>query len=285
MKRTSVLIASAVTVLVCGACAPRAGTAPAAPLTAAAVDLVTDSGTRPGRKVLTATAEEEVTRRCMAGWGEPYRPYVPPLATGDDEHRLIDLPKRRARGYELSRPAEQPAAVPGTDRASYHQALFGDSARDLTLTLPDRSTLSFPSTGCIAQARAALYSDVLRWARVDSVPQILGNRLRGQVSSDPSLAAATHRWADCMRSNGFPYASPAAAREAAGVPAREVAIAVADGECDLRAHLTGTELALRRRAAAGLPADDRRELNELAVIDCAATTAAAGILIRPVPPC
>ncbi|MFG1913275.1 hypothetical protein [Micromonospora sp. NPDC048898] len=276
-----------VVVLVSGACAPGPGTTPppADALTEQAVDLVTDSGAQPARRLFTTAAEEEVTRRCMAALGETYRPYVPPLAAGDDEHRLVDLPKRRSRGYEFTSPVNPPSVGPDAKRPAFQKALFGDGSRDLGLTLPDASVVSFPSSGCVAQGRAAVYTDVVRWARVDSIPQVIGNRLRDQVSGSPELAAATRRWASCMRSKGLPYARPAAAREAAGVPAREVTIAVADGECDLQAHLTGTELALRRQAATRLPAADRRELNDLASTACTAAKEAAHILIRPVPTC
>jgi hypothetical protein len=110
------------------------------------------------------------------------------------------------------------------------------------------------------------------------------------------LAAATSRWAGCMRSAGSPYATPDAARAAVGTAytkqgltgrtrTQEIAIAVADGECDLWVHLSGTELALRRSAAADLPTHQRRELNDLAAIGCTATQSAARILHRPASLC
>jgi hypothetical protein len=271
-------------VLVCGACTPHTSTTPARGphLTGAAVDLLTGSGDYPARKHVLDTAEEQLNKRCMTARGQAYQPFVPPLVAGSDEERALDLPRRRVEGYGLAPGASPPpSAAPNADRPQYQQALFGDDRHQQGLQLPSGAVLSYPTAGCLAESRAALYGDVVRWARTVSIPQIFDNDLRSQVKNAPELAEANSRWASCIATAGHPYPTSEAAVNdistayqqhgpTAELRNREIAIATIDGECALRAHKPRTELELRRAKAASLPVDQRRELNELAALHCAA---------------
>jgi hypothetical protein len=271
-------------VLVCGACAPHTSTTPdrGPHLTPVAVDLLTGSGDYPARKHVLDTAEEQLDERCMTARGQTYQPFVPPLVAGSDEERALDLPRRRAEGYGLAPGASPPPSpAPNADRPQYQRALFGDDRHQQGLRLPSGAVLSYPTDGCLAESRATLYGDIVRWARTVSVPQVFDNDLRSQVKNAPELAEANARWASCVTAAGYRYPTSEAAVDdvstaylqqgpTAELRKREIAIATTDGECALRAHKPRTELELRRAKARSLPADQRRELNELAAFHCTA---------------
>ncbi|MGC5330399.1 hypothetical protein [Micromonospora sp. DT62] len=277
-------VAVGLLVLVCGsACTPQAGTTgrQESALGVDALDLLTGSGGHPARRRVLELAEEKLVERCMAARGQVYWPVTPPPVDGSDEERAVDLPRRRAKGFGLAEASRPPRAGPNDRQPAFQFALFGDTRRYEKLELPNGSVLSYPTVGCVAESRAALYGDARRWARVDGVPQVLDNALREQVGKAPELARARARWLSCMAGAGYPYPDPEGAAEdlsrayrqdgdSASLRRREIAVATADGECALRAHVPATELALRRDGARSLPAARRRELNDLGAVHCAA---------------
>lgn len=276
-------VATGLLVFACGACAPNADTAPdRAPLNTVALDLLTMSGGYPGRKHVLDLAEENLVEQCMAMHGQVYQPFAPPLLAGSDEERIVDLPRRRTEGYGLA-PGQPipPRVAPNADQPEYQRALFGDDQHRQELRLPNGAVHSYPTTGCVAESRATLYGDTMRWARAVSVPQIFDNYLRAQTRDASELTRAIANWASCMVTAGYPYPNPEAAinemstayRLHGPTPdlrSREIAVAVADGTCALRAHLPATDLQLRRGRAESLTTDQRRDLNEIADIHCAA---------------
>jgi hypothetical protein len=286
-------------VLACCAWSLQASTDPdrGSTLNAVALDLLTESGSYPARRHVLAAAEEQLVKRCMSERGHVYWPFVPPLATGSDEERIVDLPRRRTQGYGLAASdARPPRAGPDQYQPAYLRATFGDDRHRQELRLPDGTLTSHPTAGCVAESRAALYGDALRWARVSSIPQILDSDLRFQVRNAPRLAAARTRWAACMAAAGHPYSDPETARNALstayqqrgsspGLRRREITIATADGECALLTDVVATELELRRTRAQSLRAGQRQELNELATVHCAAYRAAADVVGRNASDC
>jgi hypothetical protein len=286
-------------VLACGACASRASTPTGVDpqLDTAAVELVTASGDYPARARLLRLAEEELVRRCMSEQGQTYWPVVPAPLAGSDDERSVDLAGRRVHGYGLTdRPAAPPHVGPDEGKPEFERALFGDTDHYRQLRLPDGAELSYPTTGCVAEARAALYGDDTRWARTDAIPQVLGNALRAAPES-PALTGAKSRWATCMAAAGYPYADERAAIDAltaakrttptSVLRTREIAVAVADGQCALQAHVPSTELASLRSHARSLPAAQRREIVELTAVHCAATDRARSVMgpAATFPPC
>ncbi|WP_327048913.1 hypothetical protein OG320_14105 [Microbispora sp. NBC_01189] len=290
-------VAAGLALLACGACASQASgvTDPGPRLGVAALDLVTASGGFPARARVLTLAEERLVQECMARRGHTYWPITPEPVTGSDEQRTVDLPGRRAHGYGLAVKQPGPPRVgPDEDKPPFQRAMFGDRKREGQLRLPNGSTLSFPTSGCVPEARATLYGDQLLWARVDAVPQVVRTTLRAE---GPELTKARAQWAACMATAGYRYtdsraavADLAAAYQRENTPAlraREIAVATADGECALRAHVPSTESALRRAQAQRLPAAERREISELAEAHCAAYRRAEGVLgtSTAAPPC
>ncbi len=277
-------VAVGLAVLVCGsACAPQAGTTGVqeSRLSADALDLLTTSGDYPARKRVLDIAEEKLVERCMAARGQIYWPNTSPPIIASDEERTVDLPRRRAEGFGLTGGSKPPRAGPNDTQPGFQAALFGEIRHYQDLKLPNGNVLSYPASGCVAESRAALYSDVRRWARVDAIPQVVGNKLRAQTNDAPELAEVRSRWVSCMAAAGYPYPNPEAAvddlssayqkqGDSAALRRREIAVASADGECALRAHVPSAELALRRARAYSLPATQQRELTDLGAMHCAA---------------
>jgi hypothetical protein len=271
-------------VFACGACMPHANTTSgrATSLSSVALDLLTMSGSYPTRKRVLDLAEEKLVEQCMAGHGQIYQSFVPSLLVGSDEERIVDLPRRRTEGYGLAPGQPTPPHVaPNADQPEYQRALFGDDQHRQELRLPNGAVHSYPTTGCVAESRATLYGDTVRWARVVSVPQVYDNYLRAQTRDASELASAITDWASCMAAAGYPHPNPEAASNdisaayrlngpSPDLRRREIAVAVSDGTCALRVHLPATDLQLRRGRAEFLPADQRRDLNEIADLHCAA---------------
>jgi hypothetical protein len=270
--------------LVCGACSPHTSTTSDQDplLDVIALDLVTDSGGYPARKHVLDLAEEELVKQCMTARGHIYQPFVPPLLAGSDEERMVDLPRRRTEGYGLA-PDQPPPPnpAPNANEPDYQQALFGDDQHHQEHSLPNGSRHSYPTTGCVAESRAALYGDTQRWARTVMNPQIYNNTILARVENAPELRDATARWASCMAAAGHHHITPEAARNATvaaydrhgstqPVRQQEITTAVADGECALSADVPLTELRLRRAGTQTLPADQRLDIAELATVHCAA---------------
>jgi hypothetical protein len=291
-------VAIGLVVLACSGCTQASTIPDQAPhLTSAAVDLLTTSGDYPARKHVLDAAEEQLVERCMNQRGHAYQPFVPPLVAGSDEKRMVDLPRRRAEGYGLaSGESPPPSTAPDADQPRYQQALFGDDQHYQGLRLPNGSVHYYPTTGCVAESRAALYGDVLDWARTVSIPQTYDNDLRSQVKNSPELAEANSRWVSCMAASGYHYSSPNAAINDVSATYqlhgpkpdlrnREVAVATADGECELRTHLLLIELELRRAKAQSLTAGQRRDVAELASLHCAAYHKARRIVSGGAPEC
>ena len=172
----------------------------------------------------------------MAKNGLAYPIETQPLDTRTDEERAIDLDSRRLDGYglyhsrtrthtsektgqdgdfptELDRYVSQ---LPENDRVIYRRALFGGNREYSAIRLPDGSTTSFPTKGCVAEARAALFGDVVLWARVAYIPQTFNNILTKRVTDDPDYAATIDKRRACMAKQGYQFASPEDAAKQVG---------------------------------------------------------------------
>src|SRR5690606_31617350 len=139
-------------------------------LSSAAVDLATASGGYPDRARVLRAAEEQLVEQCMRDRGQVYWPVVPALLPGSDEERIVDLPTRQAEGYGLASDDRPPSVGPSEGQPEFQRALFGDDQRHEELSLPNGTILSYPTSGCVADARAAIFGDNRSWARVDAIP-------------------------------------------------------------------------------------------------------------------
>src|SRR5690606_7303613 len=117
---------------------------------------------------------------------------------------------------------------PSEGQPEFQRALFGDDQRHEELSLPNGTILSYPTSGCVADARAAIFGDNRSWARVDAIPQLVNNTLRERVQESAELADVTSQWSTCMAEAGYHYASPeAAVADLVGrvEPGHEIAVA------------------------------------------------------------
>ncbi|MFI9407157.1 hypothetical protein [Nocardia sp. NPDC052316] len=253
-------------------------------LSPTALDLVTFSGTWPATQRVLDDALTQLNRRCLAeqGFDYPVEPSAPPPAV--DDEATIDLPGRRSNGYGLTAsgvpPAQQTTAtdsyidnLPPERQYRFRTALFGPPDTERVVDLPDGSRITVPGRGCEAQSRTRLAGDVTRWAQLTYVPEYFYNRMAAQLSAVPGFQDALTAWRSCMTAKGFEYQSPDHAWQTfksekaigtADFRQREIATAVADGECAAETRLPAATLAARRELATIMPPADRQMLHELA---------------------
>ncbi|MEV4416708.1 hypothetical protein [Catellatospora sp. NPDC049609] len=291
----------AATLAGCGTTQPAGGSPPAAPavpieLDAAALDLVTWSGTFPAGHHLVLRAMAKVTADCMRTHGFTWTPYAaePPL-DGTDEQRTLDLERRRRDGYGLWRTdgdgaQEPPSADPAADEPRYQQALNGDPARTGSLDVPGLGTITYALDGCTARGYATVFGDITTWARVAYLPQGINRTAARTAAAHPRHGEALAAWSRCMAGHGHRYATPDDIRVALGTAYRqsggraedrreaEVALAVQDARCDQQVRLTATELELRREAVRALAVDQRAEIARLSAGFTAAVARARSLL-------
>lgn len=264
----------------CGSPRPKS-TAPASPEPAAAIDMITGSGTFPARRHLFDKATDTVTDQCVRAAGVPWssRPAEPPAAS--DEDRILDLPGRRLHGYGIA-DAGNPDDPADSPRVA--SLLVGSPPRYGTLTIPGMAKYTFPVTGCLAEGRAAVAGDVSTWARISYLPAEIGRRLGRAVAADPRYLAAQRRWRQCMADRDLPYATPDDLRthlaRTRAPRAEEIRLAVQDAQCDHDVRLSLTGLALRRAAAATLDPGLRTEMARLSAAFDAAVGRAQALLSR-----
>ncbi|WDZ87833.1 hypothetical protein [Micromonospora cathayae] len=255
------------------------------------VDLATRSGSWPATQDTLEAAVEAATRKCLAAQGFTPPPAPPPAQpVPEDEAASIKLADRRANGYglapDLSDAGDAPSTLApsdpyhdrlsATDQRRYRAALFGSSTLGVRVDLGAGRHVVVPKQGCLAESRRALAGDVTTWARLTYLPQTVDDRLADRASTAPGYLAVLAEWRTCMAGRGHPHPTPRAARDAiraaydtvragdrAELRRREIAVAVADGECATRVHLPAAELTARRGLVATLPPEERRTLTAL----------------------
>lgn len=254
----------------------------------AAFDLLTRTGSYDRVNGALVAAEHRLIAECMAQRGRSYLPQDRAPATPDST-----VEGRRAGGYGLYEQftgAKQDVTandahvgeLAPADQDAYEKALVGTDEERRAIKLSNGGTVSFGGGGCQAEAQRTLYGDVVEWARITYVPQALHLTMAKQVEQDPQYLAALREWAKCMSGKGFQVASPEAAqdelKDAYGrqgasqeLRAKEIATAVADGECAEQGGIPDLVLSIKRRLVSELPEVDRADLERVA----AAWTAAA----------
>jgi hypothetical protein len=259
-------------------------------LTGVELDLLTRSGSFTRSNVDLANAESKLISACMKAKGFRYRAEVSALVAESDEERSLNMKERRARGYGLASQygsdketagvATNDAYVAGLSKKNadaYMKALRGDATDFREMRFGGGRNITFSARGCEAKSRTSLYGSLDDWVSVAYFPQNLNSELSPRVEKSPKYRRAMDDWRTCMRGKGYTYASPdtaydqlKAAYRAKGVTTalrdREIAVAVADGDCGAEVHVPSTVLALRRDHAQTLPTTDKLQLRRLTAI-------------------
>ncbi|MGI5242290.1 hypothetical protein [Dactylosporangium sp. CA-139066] len=135
-------------------------------------------------------------------------------------------------------------------RLRYDETFFGAGDDTTSADTADGLRYTTSRTGCLADARRALYGDLDRWVALDVWASDLDAQIVPVVRADPAYRAALDVWRGCMSGHGFDLADPDAARAAALAHYRaatpgdaqeyERQLAVADAGCSQRSGLRAT---------------------------------------------
>lgn len=248
-------------------------------------DLLTQTGSYDRVNQVLSSAEHRLVAECMTGRGLRYLPQTQAPPTPD-----ASLAGRRAHGYGLDEPStalpDNDAYVqtlPDAEQFDYQRALEGTDEERRAIRLSNGGTVSFAGGGCQAEAQRELYGDVIEWARITYVPQALHLKMADQVKADSGYRKAIDDWAKCMAGRGFAATSPEAVQDelknlyatqgpSAQLREKEIATAVADGECAEQLRIPELVQDIKKRLVDELPEIDRQDLHRVAQ---AWTTAAA----------
>ncbi|MGP3983086.1 hypothetical protein ACTWQI_18990 [Streptomyces sp. KR80] len=272
-------------------------------LSTSAVDLATHSGTWPATQRTLQSALDELVRACLKkkGFGFPADD-VEALTPPEDEAAAIDLAGRRKTGYGISvnstESTENSAELPPVDRyyatlskpeqRRFDEALAGPPDRRRKVSGTGWGDVLVPEEGCEAEGRRQLAGDGVLWARITYVPEKFGNQLADRVAKEPEYTRVVTTWRSCMKARGHPYEDPDGIRPrlekefrttgpTEAFRKREIAVAVADGECALRAHIPSVSLEVQRGLVTTLTHREQRTLAELAAYRDAAVERARKI--------
>ncbi|MFE3032918.1 hypothetical protein ACFXKY_14890 [Streptomyces canus] len=254
------------------------GSGPKPSVNAAMTDVATRSGRWPTGAGLLQAAFDHLDRTCLgkAGFHMPTLPRAP-QPSPDNEAEVVNLSGREHYGYGIATPRDSSTGAQGAnayvsalsnkDKRRFIDAQFGPRAPRTAVNLHGKSTATVPAGGCVAAARRELAGNVQTWAKIDYIPQQLDDQVSRAAEQDPSYQAALDRWRACMTRRGYVYTSPEAAAKsmqdehAQGATGsvfqhREIAVAVADGRCEIRTHLPSEVLRIRRQHVAQLATGD-----------------------------
>ncbi|MFE4627451.1 hypothetical protein [Streptomyces mirabilis] len=254
------------------------------PATSEAVDLATRSGGWPKTEEELQNAANRLDERCLreAGFAVPTAPAVR-LPAPEDEKAAIALGQRSNLGYGIATPAHESTAsavetyvqtLSHPEQIRYRAAQFGSGAPRTTIVLIPPAKVQVADGGCVATGRRSLAGDLRTWARLDYIPDQLDSQLSAQAMKVPRYKAALASWRACLKARSFDFPSPEAAQTALRkeyarigpsrrFKRREIAVAVADGECAQKAHLPTVLLAARRSLVEHLPSSELSSLRSL----------------------
>lgn len=171
----------------------------------------------------TATLHEATERqlvRCMRERGYTYHA-VPATdharAAAASPYLLLQAARVDADGYgitghALDRAARTPAesrndtmlaALPEDQRQRWRDALTGTPDHTETIKLPDGTSVSYPTNGCMFEARVMLYG--AGWEQRFYRFQGYGNLVIQRTTADQRYVRAVTAWAACMRDDGHHY--------------------------------------------------------------------------------
>ncbi|QHA02059.1 hypothetical protein GQF42_00585 [Streptomyces broussonetiae] len=202
-------------------------------------------------------AEQVLIAHCMSARGWTYRP-IPWHPKEDDPaqdpRHGDDVRLHRTAGYGLAAAWNRQTPSPNDsyvnslsvkDRSRYSRALYGSPQRRLDAPLPNGEVTFIYVDGCTAQSEQQLYGDLKEWLITDTTVINLDIERDNRIGSAPAMARTSGAWSACMKSRGYHYPNPDAARNHAieayahsspadtREPSRaELAQSTADAECD-----------------------------------------------------
>ncbi|MFE6775481.1 hypothetical protein [Streptomyces sp. NPDC057702] len=262
-------------------------------------------------------AEERLTADCMTDRGFTYRPnpwHGPSATPADDPRHGDDVRTRRRAGYGSASATGADGGDTGGDpngvyvrslardrQRAYMSTLYGTAQHKVSAAVPGGGVTFMYGDGCNGGAQRRLYGDLRRWMVARLVVANLDSEINRRLLADRRVTRADAAWSRCMNDAGHSFPHPAKARavalggekaderrrparpagKAAGPSRREIAIAVADAQCDRsvgraklirsldghyrdqlareRAESINTYRELRGRALASLAASPERE--------------------------
>lgn len=148
--------------------------------------------------------------------------------------------------------------LPVAEQTVFAQRLNDEQAPQTAFTTPNGWHLTASESGCVAEARTAVYGSVQASLLLLYLPQDL-NATATAVGSEESVAAANDRYRTCMTGRGHPVSFPQeavalaqqAVRPGVAEPSpQELAIAVADAECQRSSAIVPVILDSLERIAA-----------------------------------
>lgn len=266
-------------------------------------------------------ATELLVANCMAARDLHYR-VVPDVdhmrSAAANPYELLDIDLAAKDGYgmtaELLNQAHRTPVgdlndqwleqMPEDQRGRWREALVGSAGARKQLTLPDGTTFTYPTDGCIAQARSQIYGP--DWDYLYSTFQGYANLIILRTRQDQRYQRTIGTWSACMRAAGYQYqtldgpreeiSNRLAAATAQGVPPdlaarqlRETAlfefdIARQDAQCERKVRLDQAVAAAQADAdRATLSPSVRTQLAALRVARDQAVARARAMLSQATP--
>ncbi|WP_380659776.1 hypothetical protein [Sinosporangium siamense] len=174
-----------------------------------------------------------------------------------------DIETSRREGYGIhAMPDKQAQADPNGD---YLKALSADrrklwlrahrgTGKTISAAVPSGSgSYGTPSSGCLAQARQALYGNLNSYVTAQAAMKTFNAPVTAATESDPEVVKVMRQWSRCMARRGFQFDEWEEAHKAASelygeirrplpepVP-QEIEIAVADAECSAETGKSAVE--------------------------------------------
>jgi hypothetical protein len=226
-------------------------------------------------------ALQRLTQRCMSEQGFAYHQdaweATPPQT---DAPLYINVPALRRDGYGLyqvvTAEREKKPQTPPDPNAGYLKSLTSAqrqrwntalaSGPEMAVTIPDGGQATFQPGGCYAKSYDQIYGSYEKWTVVDAYATDLEAKVRTEALWSNVWILAQERWARCLASGGYDYATEAGAVHAvstwyhapAARPSRvhqlELRLARQDAACTDSVRLNQAGRAAID-AAATLPAD------------------------------
>lgn len=191
-----------------------------------------ESGRQPGVANVIDRAEQTILARCMRRAGFDYYP-VPlepvggavldglsssPDGDAPPEASMLAIERSGGFGIYARVRAQEPrgalensqyvASLGSNEQRRYFDALYGDRRSTIRVTFPDGSVDSGPAGGCLGWSSDQVYGSVARDDfRLNAVVDV-EQLVEHQVSEQPAMTAATHRWSRCFENQtGHRFAS------------------------------------------------------------------------------
>ncbi|MCX4773752.1 hypothetical protein [Streptomyces sp. NBC_01285] len=253
-------------------------------------------------------AEGRLVAQCMADAGYKYVVREPPdqalAGASTANYGRLSVATARRHGYRppsrlndavsqfVSADPNQAylASLSQSQRQDYPVALFGHDDTRITINLPDGESITTNRGGCTSQARRLLYGpDLATWLRNQFIANNMNLEVHRRVTTDPVYLKAVNEWQTCMKGRHQVFTTPEAARQAAArsrsgdeagstPAAAEIAIAMADAECQRASQLVNVAEHLDHRYRTGVSAERSSEISSYRLARAEAVRRAPGLL-------